>query len=150
MPVLLQATRTDPRGTPVLTGQRPGGSVTVVHRQGRKGKGAGPSQLQDTQLKVERAVVNCLKCGKVFNPLVDTPDARFLVGESATVPVSMASVASSLATSLGSVSAQAQWCQVGIHSMSLCMYSHCCAYLPCRRCTSCLWRTQTHDSVQIA
>lgn len=75
---LVQAARMTPRGAPVVTGQRQGGSVTVVHRPARKAKSA---QQQGPQFEVEKEVVNCLRCGKIFHPFVDSPDAKHLVGE---------------------------------------------------------------------
>ena len=73
--------RTDPRGAPVLAGQRAGGSVTVMHRPARKGKG----NPQEDHMRIpNRVVANCLQCGKVFFPTADTAEAKALIGTSTT------------------------------------------------------------------
>ena len=62
----------------MLAGQRAGGSVTVMHRPARKGKGT----LQEDQTRVpNRAVANCLQCGKVFFPTANTAEAKALIGK---------------------------------------------------------------------
>ena len=73
----MQGARTDPRGAPIGTGQRAGGSVTVTHAKARKGKA---SNKPDAQSQVERTVVNCLRCGKIFHTDLDTSESKFLVG----------------------------------------------------------------------
>ncbi|KAK9810597.1 hypothetical protein WJX73_003330 [Symbiochloris irregularis] len=67
--------RTNLRGAPVLAGQRAGGSMTVVHRAARKGKGPA----QDDAPKADRSVANCLQCGKVFFPMASSGEATALV-----------------------------------------------------------------------
>ena len=84
MPVLLcnQGVRTTVRGAAVAPGQRAAHSLTISHRPARKGRGGGAATTaQSATNQVERAVVNCLMCGKIFHPFAESADSRYLVGK---------------------------------------------------------------------
>ena len=52
----------------VKDGQRQGGALTIKHTAARKGKGKGPAgKAGPPGSDLERKVVNCLSCGKVFD-----------------------------------------------------------------------------------
>lgn len=58
--------------------ERPAGSMTIKHTQKRKGAQAAAAETDAPAL--DRAVANCLCCGKVYMCRETTNDASFFVG----------------------------------------------------------------------
>ncbi len=51
----------------VKEGQRQGGALTIKHTAARKGKGPAGGKAGPPGSDLERKVVNCLSCGKVYD-----------------------------------------------------------------------------------
>jgi hypothetical protein len=62
----------------VVARERPAGSMTIIHTQKRKG--AQAADAEKGRPAPDRAVANCLCCGKVYLCRETTNDTRLFVG----------------------------------------------------------------------
>lgn len=60
--------------------ERPAGSMTIIHKQDKRKGTDAPSAASEAPL-LDRAVANCLCCGKVYLCRDTTNDVRIFVGE---------------------------------------------------------------------
>lgn len=60
--------------------ERPAGSMTIIHKQDKRKGIDVPSAAPDAPL-LDRAVANCLCCGKVYRCGDTTNDVRVFIGE---------------------------------------------------------------------